>query len=84
MTTSAKEKVSMKTTINDGGLAFPFKCQGPTTGPEIYYGMSLRDWFAGMALQGLLAADQPCEWNLEKVAGYAYKMADAMLKGRDK
>jgi len=31
----------------DGGPAFPFKCQGQTTGPEIYYGMSLRDWFAG-------------------------------------
>lgn len=41
--------------INDGGLAFPFACQGPTTAPEIYYGMSLRAYFAGQAMQGLLA-----------------------------
>ena len=38
---------------NDGGLAFPFACQGPTTGPEFYYGMTLRDYFFAAALQGL-------------------------------
>lgn len=35
---------------NDGGPAFPFFYQGPTTGPEVYYGMSLRDHFAGLAM----------------------------------
>ena len=29
--------------------AFPFACQGPTTAPEIYYGMTLRDYFAARA-----------------------------------
>lgn len=29
-----------------GGPAFPFQCQGPTTAPEFYYGMSLLDYFA--------------------------------------
>jgi len=34
---------------NTGGSAFPFKYQGPTTAPEIYYGMTLRDYFAAKA-----------------------------------
>ena len=39
----------------DGGPAFPFETQGPTTAPEVYYGMTLRDYFAAKALQGILA-----------------------------
>ena len=47
-------------TIDDGGPAFP--CQ-PKNGQgypcgEMLPGMSLRDWFAGMALQGLLTQRQ--------------------------
>jgi hypothetical protein len=47
-TQERKEEVS---TINDGGPAFP-----NAPGYEIYYGMTLRDYFAAAALQGLLAS----------------------------
>lgn len=71
-------------TKNTGGPAFPFKCQGPTTAPEIYYGMDLRDWFAGKALQGILACPEPgVDWDPDITAANAYKQADAMLKARD-
>jgi hypothetical protein len=38
----------------------------------------LRDWFAGMALQGLVSA-----WGPGMAAQEAYKYADEMLKARD-
>jgi hypothetical protein len=46
-------------------------------------GMSLRDWFAGMAIQGIrrdLGSD-PVSWVVAKLA---YEDADAMLKEREK
>ena len=71
-------------TINDGGSAFPFQCQGPTTAPEIYYGMSLRDWFAGQALAGILAADSSTQSiGFVEAADLALGYADAMLKARE-
>lgn len=74
----------------DGGPAFPFT---PTDksgqiGPA-YEGMSLRDWFAGMALQGEVAS--PDSGTLEadsitfsELADDCYRMADAMLAARVK
>ncbi len=68
-----------------GGPAFPFQCKGPTTAPELYYGMTLRDYFAAKAMQGLLAgllADgMDLKW--DGVAVDAYRQADAMLKARE-
>ncbi len=47
--------------------------------------MSLRDWFAGMALQGLVVA---CNLKQDKadyvIAKNAYIMADAMIAERNK
>ena len=49
-------------------------------------GMSLRDWFAGMALQGILAnpsavhTDKNWRHGAEKMA---YQLAKAMLKQRE-
>jgi hypothetical protein len=43
----------MMNTINDGGPAFPLATSSASN--ESVNGMSLRDWFAGMALQGMLA-----------------------------
>lgn len=86
-------------TPNDGGPAFPV--------PEIFTedgdivpvgssGLSLRDWFAGMALNGMAANES---WSgafatpedteypenyLPEVARVAYAAADAMLKAREK
>lgn len=46
-----------------------------------YHGMSLRDWFAGQALVGLLASskDKGAEQNTWDWAADAYGMAAAML-----
>jgi len=49
-------------------------------------GMTLRDWFAGMALQGIMASGE--EWIVEAKEGgwkveyscLAYQLADAMMK----
>jgi len=61
------------TTINDGGPAFPIPDEG-------WPGMTLRDWFAGQALAGMLA--NPDSWPEDRgVAAYCY--ADAMLKARE-
>ena len=64
----------------DGGCAFPYVCE--TYVPEP--GMSLRDWFAGMALQGMLADGDHAEVLNEKMAEFAYHMADAMIEQREK
>jgi len=45
-------------------------------------GMTLRDWFAGQALAGLLS--DPEIGGIASTVEYAYKCADAMLKERDK
>jgi len=44
-------------------------------------GMSLRDYFAAAALQGLLA-DPSNGWEAEEYAEASYAMADAMLEAR--
>lgn len=61
---------------NDGGPAFP----GETWGSK---GMSLRDYFAGQALAGMLC-DIKCVGESEYIAKWAYRYADAMLAERQK
>lgn len=71
----------------DGGSAFP---QSIAVGPsgEVHIaehhdgGMSLRDWFAGMALQGLCAAPGTVNWDQRRHAKAAYEYADAMIVAR--
>ena len=64
--------------MKDGGQAFPiFNERGIS-----YFGMSLRDYFAGQALMGLCAARAEGKHYL--VAGWAYKLADAMLEEKEK
>jgi len=46
-------------------------------------GMTLRDYFAGQALTGLLAGRQPNNaYPLEYLAETSYATADAMIKAR--
>lgn len=90
--------------INDGGPAFPTPIAGCNDGgvyPATQItpnggGMSLRDWFAGKAMQGILACSaisapipngnpwekQGVGYN-DWVAGCAYSIADAMLRARE-
>ena len=69
----------------NGGPAFP--CN------EIYVGsmqavssigISMRDYFAAKAMQGLLAGtlSPDAVWSLQDVAETSYNMADAMLRER--
>lgn len=48
-----------------------------------HYGMTLRDYLAAKALQGVLASDNLQTVNFEKIADDSYRMADAMLKARE-
>lgn len=62
----------MDKNTNTGGPAFPAMAKD----------MSLRDWFAGQALAGILA-DPEVVGELKPSAEFAYKMADAMLAERE-
>lgn len=76
----------------DGGQAFP--CINPHFDGNwdkrgVIYGMSLRDYLAGQALMGMLAADENPTYEIHgtlagKRAESAYKHADEMIKARDK
>jgi hypothetical protein len=70
----------------DGGLAFPLKYTqqyGDDAGIQyVEPGMTLRDWFAGMALSGMNIGDP--EISFEKLSEWAYKQADAMIAQREK
>ncbi len=66
---------------NDGGPAFP---DGLSVGEisKLAGGMTLRDYFAGQAISGIVKNTTRCYE--ESVAKEAYNYADAMLKERDK
>jgi len=80
----------MRTTQDDGGPAFPLPASTQPNGDHQWqeYGMSLRDWFAGMALQGIIAKHPPRSGCIEDdqdeqaFANGAYAYADAMLSAR--
>lgn len=72
--------------INDGGSAFPtlpehhgYPSRIAPAGTGAGPGLTAREWFAGQALAGLLAADDADRWDDEPVASHAFKLADAML-----
>ena len=61
--------------------AYPYMHKHPTSGQTtISDGMDLRDWFAGMALQGLLASE--VNDNMDTFATTSYVLADLMMKQR--
>ena len=76
---------------NDGGPAFPrvfsATMRGYSAKVEQEFpaqsGMSLRDWFAGQALTGLLTNYHEHSNTLEECAGLAVLAADAVLKARE-
>ena len=74
--------------VAEGGPAFPVEgtCDSPLYSS---YGMTLRDWFAGQALAGMLShatryrprPGRPENWH-EAISQEAYEIADAMLAAR--
>jgi len=64
--------------MNTGGSAFPHIGIGTDVD-----GMTLRDYFAAHAMQGILASwvKETCMY--EEVSAISYEMADEMLKARD-
>ncbi len=49
---------------------------------KIEDGISLRDWFAGVSLNGILVAPGEIS-SKERVAEFCWEMADEMLKERE-
>jgi hypothetical protein len=94
----------MNPQIDDGGPAFPVPPNSTDDAHRSAYGsvgapgMSLRDWFAGQALHGILAkswnpnssGNGSREWSTSfrigpnQAASRAYEYADAMLAQRQK
>ena len=77
---------------NTGGPAFPvadpFAVKCPPTDAEalrLQQGMTLRDYFAAKAMQGILSATLTPNtiWSQDDAAETAYNVADAMLKARE-
>lgn len=77
--------------INDGGPAFPCHTDQlqvcATTGhekviPVLNGGMSIRDWFAGQALDGILSQEGAVKGYESNDATRAYAIADAMIAAR--
>lgn len=69
----------MSNPINDGGPAFP---RGKDCFGAVQDGMTMRDYFAGQALAGMLA-DSTCTASSAKLAAASYEVADAMLAARE-
>lgn len=78
-------------TMNDGGPAFPVRELDEGTGHihAQYLGLTLRDYFAGQAIAGMLAnpnglmvKDRPVT-DEKSYSFAAYALADAMLRARE-
>ena len=80
---------------DDGGPAFPTPevLYSTPTASTLYggtytttttksSGLSIRDWFAGQALAGLMANRRALDGDERLVATQAYDLADAMLAAR--
>jgi hypothetical protein len=69
---------------DEGGPAFPLQCDmtGGPGGKLFYYGMSLRDYFAGQAMAALITGDD--SFDALYRAELAYKVADAMIRKRER
>lgn len=79
--------MTRQSNLNDGGPAFP--AEGPSAGQFESPGLTKRELFAAMAMQGLLANSwqakdldslgDPAEIQMQTTAGAAVAMADALL-----
>ena len=79
-------------TPDDGGPAYPSrlpKNRDQHLLDNINSGMTLRDWFAGQALSGMMAYQNPSRGDFhtncddETISKCAYSYADAMIAARN-
>jgi hypothetical protein len=69
---------------NTGGPAFPAQWFDKQTDDIAFaQGMTLRDYFAAKAMQGMLACPVQPQSGADMYARDAYFVADAMLKARE-
>lgn len=73
--------------IKTGGPAFPLHNHGVQTLGMHLSGMTLRDYFAAKAMQGICAGRDEAgiliHHGFEWIASESYKIADAMIKARN-
>lgn len=73
---------------DNGGPAFPFGQTDEQSGQLVNgwgsEGMTLRDYFAAKAMQGMIASYGYLRSEVDVIAESAYDCADAMLKERAK
>jgi len=67
--------MSDTTKLNDGGTAFPIDRTRHDT-----FGLTKREWFAGMALAGLCQGYHDNSVSSNEVAECAFRIADEMLE----
>ena len=79
----------MSESFDDGGAAFPYVEIDSRHGTRVECGMSLRDWFAGQAISGLVSLGKnletenaSCDTQSDVASDQAYAIADAMMKAR--
>jgi hypothetical protein len=76
----------MSAPINDGGPAFPceeqIRCNGEVCDIRKFTGVTIRDYFAAAAMQGMLS-DADSGGSGSEFAKAAYSCADSMLKARE-
>jgi hypothetical protein len=75
--------------IKTGGPAFPLTEDAVNHRNKDFdmQGMTLRDYYVGKALQGLMAnpnvVGQHSSWGHDEIASFTLKQADASLKARE-
>lgn len=75
--------MNYKTYLAVTPFAFPHSTKLDDGGIEAEPGMTLRDYFAAKALQGMCACHLSEGWSAEVFAEEAYGLADAMMAARE-
>jgi hypothetical protein len=55
-----------------------FEIESPNEEP------TLRDWFAGLAMQGMLSEHSGIRYPTNELVKFSYEVADAMMKEKEK
>lgn len=77
-----------KKKVDEGGLAFPFNLPNSVfknaegtwmEKQNIEKGLTKREWFAGLAMQGMIAGSQGLQITVKEFASQSIKLADALI-----